>query len=228
MELMNQGGEPRATQDETRRLRLAIFGATGGTGAELARLAMAHGHDVRALVRSPKRLRLVNNGHLRVVLGNALDREAVSQTLLGTDAALVCLGQGGNVWHNTRAVSGGVAQILAVMQTTGARRIVVESAFGAGESWAQAAWSVRVMIRTLLRVPYAEKNRMEPELRRSGLDWTILRPTWLTHEAATGHFVVTSEPPLQWKISRADVAQAMLQAVEENLWVREARTLSGG
>ncbi|HEX9336123.1 MAG TPA: NAD(P)H-binding protein, partial [Pseudonocardiaceae bacterium] len=35
-------------------MRLAVFGATGGTGAQLIRQALRRGHRVTALVRRPE------------------------------------------------------------------------------------------------------------------------------------------------------------------------------
>ena len=66
------------------------------------------------------------------------------------------------------------------------RRLVVESAFGAGESLAQAKLVERVLFATLLWAPYEDKNLMEPEVKASGLEWTILRPTLLTNGPRTG------------------------------------------
>src|SRR6185369_14998433 len=102
-------------------MRLAIFGATGGTGLALTEQALNHGHSVRVLVRNPNRMPLVNP-NMRVVLGNVLDRESVQKTLLGSDAALSCLGQR-NLLRNTRVVSEGTRMILDVMKQHGLRRL---------------------------------------------------------------------------------------------------------
>lgn len=205
-------------------MRLAIFGATGGTGLELTRQALKRGHNVRALIRNPKRMTLTNE-NMRIVLGNVLDHESVTKTLLGCDAALVCLGQR-NLLRNTRVVSVGTHLIIAVMKEHGIRRMIVESAFGAGESLAQANFLQRLLFSTLLWAPFQDKNVMEPEVKASGLDWTILRPTRLTDTGPAGHYTTTfMAPELSW-VQRADVATAMLRAVEENLWVGESPTVT--
>jgi len=206
-------------------MRLAIFGATGGTGLELTRQALEHGHNVRVLVRNPNRMPLVNP-NMRLVLGNVLDQESVTKTLLGTDAVLSCLGQR-NLLKNTRVVSDGTRMILAVMQQHGVRRLVVESAFGAGESLTQANLVARMVFATLLWAPYEDKNLMEPGVKASGLEWTILRPTRLTNGPLTGRYVVSAGRPAVSSVSRADVAAAMLRAVEERLWVGESQTVTG-
>jgi len=207
-------------------MRLAIFGGTGGTGLELTRQALAHGHNVRLLVRNPSRMPLVN-ANMRLVLGNVLDQESVTKTVLGTDAVLSCLGQR-NLLRNTRVVSAGTRMIMAVMQQHGVRRLVVESAFGAGESLALAGLAGRLLFATLLWAPYEDKNLMEPEVKASGLEWTILRPTLLTNGPLTGRYTVSAGRPAASRVSRADVAAAMLRAVEERLWIGESPAVSGG
>ena len=206
-------------------MRLAIFGGTGGTGLELTRQALEHGHNVRVLVRNPSRMPLVNP-NMRLVLGNVLDPESVTKTVLGADAVLSCLGQR-SVVRNTQVVSAGTRQIMAVMQQHGVRRLVVESAFGAGESLALAGLAARLLFATLLWAPYQDKNLMEPEVKASGLEWTILRPTLLTNGPLTNRFTVSAARPAASRVSRADVAAAMLRAVEERLWIGESPAVTG-
>jgi putative NADH-flavin reductase len=208
-------------------MRLAIFGATGGTGLALTQLALEHGHNVRVLVRNPNRMPLVN-ANMRLVLGNVLDRESVMKTVLGSDAVLSCLGQRRNILRNTRVVSEGTQLILSIMKQHGVRRLVVESAFGAGESLAQSTLIERLVFATLLWAPYQDKDLMEPEVKSSGLEWTILRPVRLTDGPPTNRYVVSTSRPPRTSVSRADVAAAMLQAVEEQLWVGEAPSVCAG
>jgi putative NADH-flavin reductase len=206
-------------------MRLAIFGATGGTGLELTKQALENGHSVRVLLRSPNRMPL-SNQNMRIVMGSVLDHESVVKTVLGTDAVLSCLGTR-NLLRNNRVVSVGTHLIMSVMKAQGVRRLVVESAFGAGESLAQSNLLQRLVFATLLWAPYQDKNLMEPEVKASGLEWTLLRPTALTNGPKTGRYeVFSSRAPKGFSVTRADVATAMLRAVEERLWIGEAPTVT--
>jgi len=207
-------------------MRRAICGATGGTGLALTQLALEHGHSVRVLVRNPSRMPLVN-ANMRLVLGNVLDQESVMKTVLGSDAVLSCLGSR-NLLKNVRVVSEGTRRIISVMKQQGVRRLVVESAFGAGESLAQTRLIERLVFATLLWAPYQDKELMEPEVKSSDLEWTILRPVRLTNGPPTNRYVVSTSRPPRTSVSRADVGAAMLQAVEERLWIAEAPSVCSG
>ena len=61
-------------------MNLVVLGATGGTGRLVVEQALAAGHTVTALARSPEKLTL-RNPNLHVVAGQATDRSAVSRAL---------------------------------------------------------------------------------------------------------------------------------------------------
>jgi len=205
---------------------LAIFGATGPTGLQLVQQALEAGHFVRALVRNPNRMTVTHNG-LRVVLGDVLDPEACRKTLLGADGALSCLGQR-NLLRNTRVVSTGTRNIMAVMKANGQRRLVIESAYGASESYALAGRGMKLVVATILAAPYTDKNLIEPEIMASGLDWTIVRPVALTNGPRTGKYRVGDDLRLGAgaRVSRADVAEFMLREYGERKWVGKAPSIT--
>jgi uncharacterized protein YbjT (DUF2867 family) len=64
-------------------------------------------------------------------------------------------------------------------------------------------------------------------VKASGLEWTILRPTRLTNGPLTERYAVSTGRPAVSSVSRADVAAAMLRAVEERLWIGEAPAVTG-
>ncbi|HVP65237.1 MAG TPA: SDR family oxidoreductase [candidate division Zixibacteria bacterium] len=205
---------------------LAVFGATGPTGLQLVRQALEAGHSVRALVRNPSRMTITNNS-LRVVMGDVLDLEACRKTLLGSEGALSCLGSR-NLFKNVKVVSRGTQNIMSTMVQMGLRRLVVESAYGASESYDLAGAGMKLVVRTILAAPYADKNIIEPEIKASSLDWTIVRPVALTNGPRTGKYRVGDDLRLGAgaRISRADVAEFMLREFSERKWVGKAPSIA--
>ena len=64
---------------------------------------------------------------------------------------------------------------------------------------------------------YVDLAEMEDEIRRSATQWTILRPPKLVNKPLTGTYraVVGGNVPRGYSISRADVAHAMLAALDD-------------
>jgi uncharacterized protein YbjT (DUF2867 family) len=65
---------------------------------------------------------------------------------------------------------------------------------------------------------YADKDVQERIIRKSRLDWTIVRPTILTNGPRTGAYRVLVDPN-DWTsgfISRADVADFLVKQIDDN------------
>jgi len=212
-------------------MRLTIFGATGGIGGELLDQAVAAGHDVTAVVRDPSKLPSSPNG-VRVVTADLATREpAVLQSAVaGAHAVLSGVGprpmaKAGVAEHGTRA-------IVQAMQATGVRRILVVSAApistvpsagrpnppkrDAGEGFFMRNL-LTPFAKTVMRERYADLAGMEDLLRASDLDWTIFRPPRLTNQGLTRTYRTAFGRNLRGGafISRADVAHALLAAVQQ-------------
>jgi uncharacterized protein YbjT (DUF2867 family) len=209
--------------------RIMVFGATGKTGTQIVRQALEAGHNVTAFVRNPTRL-AISDPKLRVVTGDVLDAASVERGFAGgCDAVISALG----VFHREprTELSRGTANVICAMQQHGIRRLVVVSSLGAGDSKGQGSLLARVLQSFLLKHVLADKDRQEAEIMASGLDWTILRPPQLTDEPGIrDDLVAWSGPPTRqkktWKVSRASVARAALQAVAGNQYVRQAVNIS--
>src|SRR5215467_11307535 len=113
------------TRYQERDMKLTIFAATGGIGRQLLEQAVAAGHDVTAVARSPEKL---PGGAVRVVKADlaAPDPAALESAVAGADAVLSGLGPRSN--SDAGVASQGTQAIVTAMQATGTRRVVVVSA----------------------------------------------------------------------------------------------------
>ena len=206
-------------------MKLAIFGATGPTGLALTAQALEAGHEVTALARNPARM-TISHSELRVIEGNALDLAAVEKTVAGSEAVLSCLGIKPFAEKATQSRAG--SNIIAAMKKCGVRRLIVETAYGVGESLELASVGMRMVFKFLLSWTYNDKEIEEREIKASGLDWTIVRPTALLNGPRTGKYRVGDDLRLGIgsKIDRADVADFMLKQLTSKEWLRRAPTIT--
>jgi len=206
-------------------MKIAVFGATGKTGQALVTQALAAGHEVAALVRDPAKLD--PRAGLTIVVGDAGDSAAVTEVLAGSDAAISLLGNF-NRKPNTE-VSDATRILLAAAAERGVRRIVVTTTIGTGGSFRQLkSWPFKLIIRTVAREIWRDRERQEAVVFASALDWTVVRPGGLTDQPATGRWTLVGgdDPqPKKVSITRADVAAALLQVAADPATIRKTLCL---
>ena len=206
-------------------MRLLILGATGPTGRNLLDQALGAGHAVTALIRSPHRLTLAHS-RLATAAGDATDRWTLENAAREKDALLCALGAGNSL--RSDIASRAMAALIPVMHARALKRVIVLSAFGVGESFAQASLLQRLVYWTLLRRIFADKAKADALLRASGLDWTLVYPTLLTNGRRRGDFRVGERLAMKGMatISRADVAAFMLAQLSTDEWLRRTAVIS--
>ncbi len=208
-------------------MQLIIFGATGGTGRELLKQSLEQGHTVTAYARNPDKIDDLKQSNLRVVRGDILDAAAVESAAAGHDAVLSAIGAGAG---RTTLREEGTRNIVEAMENTGVRRLVCQSSLGVGDSHANLQpFTKYIIISVFLRHAFADHERQETVVRQSSLDWTIVRPPHLTNGPRTGvyrHGFSTRDRRIRGKISRADVADFMLDQLTDSTYVHQTPGVS--
>lgn len=206
-------------------MKLLILGATGGTGQQLIAQSLEQHHEVTVLVRNPAKL---TPGHekLTVIKGDVLDAAVLMKALEGKDAVLSALGRGKTL-KSYNLISNAVSILVPAMHTTGVKRVIFESAFGVGESFMQANFIQKIIFSTFLKNIYADKTKAEVQLRNSELEWTLVYPVVLTNGPRTGKYKAGEKLPMKGmpKISRADVANFMLQQLTDNIFLKKTAVI---
>jgi uncharacterized protein YbjT (DUF2867 family) len=201
-------------------MNLIILGAAGATGTQLAEQALAAGHHVTALVRSPEKL-TPTGPNLRVVQGDATDRAAVAQAMEGADVVISTLGA------KRPVIADAARAIVDAAKQDGTPRIIMLSSFAVDRDRLKPA--AKLMSGMAMGAMIKDKTAGEETLRASGLDWTIAYATMLTNGPKTAATVVpeTTKVGMSQKISRADVASFLLQAATDGHYSRRAVMITG-
>lgn len=205
-------------------MKIAVFGATGGTGSEIVKQALERGHVVTAFVRNPDKM-MVKNERLTIVKGDIHNVKDVEQGVLGQDAVICALGA--RDLKSTMIRTEGTINIIEAMKRDNVKRLFVISSMGVGESWNTISLINKVFLSTLLKSTRKDHEAQEAAVKTSGLDWTIIRPSGLTNEPRTGNYRVGENIRAKtYQISRGDVADLILNDLEKRAWVCKAVTIT--
>ena len=115
------------------------------------------------------------------------------------------------------------------MEARAVRRLICVTGFGAGDSRGRGGLLYNAALCLFLGRVYADKDVQERIIRRSRLDWTIVRPTILTNRPRTGAYRVLIDPR-DWtsgSISRADVADFLVAQIDDASLLHKTPTLTG-
>lgn len=160
---------------------VAVAGATGFVGRHVVRELLARGHRVRALARDIKKAgtALPTDANLTVVQGQAHTSAGAAELVRGADAVVNCVGiireeRGGQGFEQAhvdvprRLVEAFRAELGGRAEGERAGRFVQISALGAVDEDPRGTTAY-------------QRTKFEGEMvvRRSGLAWTVLRPSMI-------------------------------------------------
>ncbi|KAK5731743.1 hypothetical protein LTR17_011093 [Elasticomyces elasticus] len=173
-------------------MHLLILGASGRTGQLTTTTALAKNHTVTALVR--KASSLTPTPSLTIIPGTPLNPSNIEAAFTSSphrlDACIVTLSaprETDSPFSKPVAppmfMRDSVRNLMVVMKQHGVRRLVVMSAFGAGDSFASLAWPVKQLFRrSNMSFQYEDHDALDREVRKDsgwGLEWTLVRPVML-------------------------------------------------
>jgi uncharacterized protein YbjT (DUF2867 family) len=185
---------------------------------------------VTAFARSPQKLKL-EDPKLTKVAGDFHRKESVAEAVKGHDAVIITASSTSlkGFKENPTYFSEGTRNVIDAMKAAGVKRLVVLSALGVGESRKLANIILdKLVISWILKEPFADHEVQETLAKESGLEWVIARPGRLTNGPAKRNYVKKSAvEKVPSSISRADVADFLVEAADSDKWVGKAVQIGG-
>ena len=183
------------------------------------------------MARSANAIRL-HDPSLEKQDGDALDQHTIERALVGVDAVIQTLGVSPTpelIFGGTRLFSVATRILVNAMEASTVRRLICVTGLGAGDSRGRGGLLYNAIFYLILGSVYADKDAQEWIIRRSRLEWTIVRPTVLTTGPRTGAYRVLVDPR-DWQsgfISRADVGDFLVRQVSDASLVHKTPVLTG-
>lgn len=212
-------------------MKVTIFGATGFSGQGILAEALQQGHEVTILVRDASKVHFKHK-NLTIVEGNVLDPQIVASVLQHQEAVIQCLGVGGKGdGKPTTFISDATRVIVDEMGKQNIKRLIAMSNVGAGNSIAFQPWFFNKIILPYfmkwLKVIIDDKNRMEPIIMNSNLDWTIVRCPNIVDKPAKGTCNATLDGKgLKLSVTLSDLSKFIVENLKQVQFNKQAPSVS--
>ena len=215
-------------------MHVLVIGGSGQTGRLVIDEALQRGHKVTALIRNPSALPAKDG--LKIVKGTPLEPSNIESAFNAVQddlptAVIVTLSSPKE--KGTQVMSDAHENLVAAMKRHGASKIATMSSFGVGSSFKNITVIMRWSIsNTGLGHSFADHNHVEDILKKSGLNFVLLKPARLTMaKKAPVRFLGDDGKGLGafaglGGISRASVAACLVDAVEKSTWDRSTPVIS--
>ncbi|KAK5681403.1 hypothetical protein LTS10_005933 [Elasticomyces elasticus] len=174
----------------TPTMHLLILGASGRTGQLTTTTALSKSHTITALIRNPSSLPATPG--LTIVSGTPLNQADIETAFASfphpVDACIVTLSaprETDSPFSKPVApamfMRDSVRNLLVVMKQHGVRRLVVMSAFGAGDSFPSLAWPLKQLFRrSNMSFGFEDHDALDADVRGAeDVEWTLVRPVML-------------------------------------------------
>ena len=205
-------------------MKIAVIAANGRAGQAFVEKALAAGHSVQAGILGTSYLKPHPN--LTPLPCDATKEEDLQRLISGQEAVVSLIGhvKGSQADVQTKAIE----KVVAVMGALKVSRLI--SLTGTGVRF--PGDRVTILDRFLnFGVGFVDPDRVHDGqnhvevIKKSNLDWTVIRVLKLQNVPARP-FTLTEHGPTKPYVSREEVAEAILQVLEQNSFIRQAPIIS--
>jgi nucleoside-diphosphate-sugar epimerase len=222
-------------------MHFLLLGGSGRTGKLVIGEILSRGNTVTALVRNTASLEPRKG--LIVVQGTPLDIDDVDKAFKAStpvvpDAGIMTIASVresdspfAKQVSPPRLLADSSKNLVEVLKKNNVKRVVIMSTMGVGDSWASLPiLSKLVMGYSNIKYTLEDHNLLDTEIRGSGMDFTLVRPTRLEYDEKVkmvktygsdgkGHGMMSS-------MTTGTAANFLAQVAEGKEWVCEAIAIS--
>lgn len=210
-------------------MKIALLGATGGTGLSFMHQALARGHEIKALARNPLSIKM-DHPNLQPQAGDVFKAASLVDLFKDTEIVISAFGIAG-LWQARKpgglySIGGG--NVVAAMQKVGLQRLILVTSSGVEPQENDNFFFKYVLKPIFLQAMYEDMAILEKKIISSGLNYTLVRPPYLTNGPLTGQYRTSPNKNFtdDKDLSRADLAHFLLQEAEQNHFSRTIVALS--
>ncbi|KAK9224048.1 hypothetical protein WN944_012497 [Citrus x changshan-huyou] len=201
--------------------KIFVAGATGSSGKRIVEQLLAKGFAVKAGVRDLDKAKTTlskDNPSLQIVKADVTEGSAKLSEAIGDDSeAVVCatgFRPGWDLFAPWKVDNFGTVNLVEACRKRGVNRfILISSILVNGAAMGQILNPAYIFL-NVFGLTLIAKLQAEQYIRKSGINYTIIRPGGLRNEPPTGNIIMETEDTLyEGTISRDQVAEVAVEAL---------------
>jgi uncharacterized protein YbjT (DUF2867 family) len=200
-------------------MNILVAGSHGKTGMQIVTLLLEDDHHVTAMVKEQDQLAEMEKLGAKPLLAN-LETDIAFATE-GIDAVIFAAGSGPHTGPDKTITidQEGAIKLIEACEKNAVERFVMLSAMGV-DNPDEGPEKIQHYLKA--------KHKADERLKKSSLNYTIIRPGRLTNDEETGTIEASEHLTGHGEISRADVALTIVEALEnENTYRKTIDILNG-
>ncbi|XP_009759028.1 uncharacterized protein At2g34460, chloroplastic [Nicotiana tabacum] len=201
--------------------RIFVAGATGSTGKRIVEQLLAKGFAVKAGVLDIDKAKSILSGpnpDLQIVKADVTEGSARLADAIGNDSDAVICATGFrrslDFLAPWKVDNFGTVNLVEACRTLGVKRFILISSILVNGAEMGQLFNPAYVFLNVLGLTLVAKLQAEQYIRRSGINYTIVRPGGLRNDPPQGNIVMEQEDTLyEGSISRDQVAEVAVEAL---------------
>ena len=205
-------------------MKIAILGSTGFVGKVLLEKALANGHQIKTLVRDPEKLG-VNKERVEYVSGDVSQSDKLEKTVVGADVVVSTLPPIENGKDPDKSAKV-MEDLVAILEKNGIKRFIhlggAVHGGGTNENWTLGRRLLKMYLNIVCKPILIAKQSEWEVLRRSNLDWTLVRPPRIMKEKPVGQLAADEKNLASVQVNVEDLVDFLLTQIDSQEWIEKA------
>jgi putative NADH-flavin reductase len=210
-------------------MKITILGSTGFVGKVLLEKALSNKHTVKILARNPKKLGMLEE-KVEVIQGDYFDPEKLRETVTGTEVVISTVGPPQRNPKNPEKYKKAMEDLVAALEKQNIKRFIhIGGAVhpgGENENWKMGRRLLRFFLNLLWKPGLLAKQLEWEVLKKSDLDWTLVRPPQITKGGSTDKVKADEKNLARTKINVEDLSNFILAQINSKEWTKKAPLVS--
>jgi putative NADH-flavin reductase len=201
--------------------KIALLGGGGRTGKYVLSQLLAQGYQVKLLLRNPENFQL-ENPLIEIVVGDAIDPEAIRSLVQGCQAVISTVGQRKD---EPLVASQATTNILKAMAEFGIERYILVAGINVDTPFdkkSPGTIAATEWMKMTFPVIHADRQKTYSILSTCDINWTLVRVPFIEFTDTKGETIVSLEDCRGNKISASDIATFLIQQLSDETYLKKS------